>query len=87
MTTEKTGSGWGKILREMRREKNWTREELALRANISTGSVARLEKDYVAKTAFEKVVEALGYEVDICSMEDDYEGLKSKAAAKYANGS
>ena len=66
MSKPKNNSGWGKILREMRNEKNWSREDLAHRAGVSTGSVARLEKSYVAKIAFEKIVEALGYEVDIC---------------------
>jgi transcriptional regulator with XRE-family HTH domain len=57
----------GTKIKELRKEKNITQEELAKRANISRVTLGKLERGYVGSISIKTldiILDALGYEID-----------------------
>lgn len=57
-------SGIGDAIREARKKRGWTQEELAEEANVSRPTIARIEGGGVMSTAnLTKITEALGLQI------------------------
>ena len=58
----------GERIKTLRKERKLSQEELAKRAGISRNTLSKLENGYVANISivtFEKVLNILGYQIDI----------------------
>lgn len=59
-------SGLGDTIRDARKKRGWTQEELAEEATVSRPTIARIEGGGVVSTAnLTKITEALGLQIEL----------------------
>lgn len=58
----------GTKIRELRKQRGWTQQNLATKANLSRATLSKLENGYFSKisvTTMENILSTLGYSLEI----------------------